>query len=218
MNDPEKGYRGPKKEGLDFFVEHVVWKQLPKELFEKFGGREEAKLKRQAILISQGKGKIPASAVKESATNAKEAIHEIPTDSNSESALAAKIELPESSLQTDVATAAALVECDSMVKQENTVDLKRKRSLSDTDGSQLEGDHVLTAQSQADLEAALEEAEFQSLLLAQNSEGSFQSEHVSPASKIPLPSLLPHLTPVWEAKRTRAPYRVPVVTWTILDI
>jgi hypothetical protein len=50
------GYRGPKKDGLDFFVEHIVWKQLPKELFETFGGRDAAKLRRQEILISQGKG------------------------------------------------------------------------------------------------------------------------------------------------------------------
>ena len=199
-------------------MEHVVWKQLPKELFEKFGGREEAKLQRQAILISQGKGKVPASAVKESATNAKEATSEIPTNVNNESALAAQIGLPESSSRTDVATAAALMECDSLVKVESTVDLKRKRSLSDTDESKLEDDRVLTAQAQADLEAALEEAEFQSLLLAQNSEGNVPSELINPMSKVPLPSLLAPLIPVWEAKRTRAPYRVPVVTWTILDI
>lgn len=192
-----------------------MWKQLPKELFEKFGGRDEAKLKRQIILISQGKGKVPASAVKESSANKKETISEFQVDISSESASDAKNAVPVGSSRTDVPTTAAVVQCDSVVKGENTVDLKRKRSSSAADDSKLEEDRVLTAQAQAELEAALEEAEFQSLLLAQNSDGGVASELINTASKDPLPSLLP---PVWEAKRTRAPYRVPVVTWTILDI
>ena len=32
LNDPERGFRGVRKDGCDFFVEHLRWKQLPKEL------------------------------------------------------------------------------------------------------------------------------------------------------------------------------------------
>ncbi|RYG64476.1 hypothetical protein EON64_13910, partial [archaeon] len=48
MLDSERGYRGERTEGLDFFVEHLPWKQLPREVFEAYGGYEQAKeLRRQ---------------------------------------------------------------------------------------------------------------------------------------------------------------------------
>lgn len=43
MNDPDRGYRGPRRDGLDFFVEHHPWKRLPAEVFESIGGKEAAK-------------------------------------------------------------------------------------------------------------------------------------------------------------------------------
>lgn len=48
--DPERGYRGVRFEGIDFFVEHLPWKKLPKEVFEPLGGRDAAKAMRQALL------------------------------------------------------------------------------------------------------------------------------------------------------------------------
>jgi hypothetical protein len=41
--DPDRGYKGERVEGLDFYVEHLTWKKLPKEVFESYGGFEEAK-------------------------------------------------------------------------------------------------------------------------------------------------------------------------------
>jgi len=46
--DPDRGYRGTHFEGMDFFVEHIPWKKLPKEVFEPIGGRDVAKLMRQS--------------------------------------------------------------------------------------------------------------------------------------------------------------------------
>eukprot|EP01034_Spumella_vulgaris_P023186 gene23186-29381_t len=42
--DIERGYKGPRVEGLDFFAEHLPWRRLPHELYgEAFGDRESAK-------------------------------------------------------------------------------------------------------------------------------------------------------------------------------
>jgi poly(A) polymerase len=49
LNDPERGYTGPRVEGLDFYVEFLKWKQLPKVLFEPYGGFETAKEMRNNI-------------------------------------------------------------------------------------------------------------------------------------------------------------------------
>jgi len=46
--DPDRGYRGNHFEGMDFFVEHIPWKKLPKEVFEPIGGRDAAKAMRQS--------------------------------------------------------------------------------------------------------------------------------------------------------------------------
>lgn len=45
--DPERGYNGERVEGLDFYVEHLSWKKLPKEIFEPFGGYEAARALRK---------------------------------------------------------------------------------------------------------------------------------------------------------------------------
>lgn len=45
--DPERGYRGHRAEGLDFYIEHVSWKRLPRDVFAPFGGFEAAKALRQ---------------------------------------------------------------------------------------------------------------------------------------------------------------------------
>lgn len=44
--DPERGFKGTRVEGLDFFVEHMTWKRLPKEVFEPLGGLAVAKATR----------------------------------------------------------------------------------------------------------------------------------------------------------------------------
>jgi hypothetical protein len=41
--DPDRGYRGHRAEGLDFYIEHVTWKRLPRDLFAPFGGFDTAK-------------------------------------------------------------------------------------------------------------------------------------------------------------------------------
>jgi hypothetical protein len=46
--DPERGYKGARVEGLDFYIEHMTWKRLPKAVFQSLGGFESAKLLRQA--------------------------------------------------------------------------------------------------------------------------------------------------------------------------
>lgn len=61
LNDPEKGYKGVRKEGCDFFVEHLKWSQLPKELFEGLGGRDAAKARRAEIKQSLAKEKAAAA-------------------------------------------------------------------------------------------------------------------------------------------------------------
>ena len=47
--DPDRGYKGERVEGLDFFVEHLTWKKLPKEVFECYGGYEQAKQMREEL-------------------------------------------------------------------------------------------------------------------------------------------------------------------------
>lgn len=47
MLDPERGYRGQRAEGLDFYLEHMTWKRLPKDVFKNFGGYEAAKQLRE---------------------------------------------------------------------------------------------------------------------------------------------------------------------------
>lgn len=44
--DPERGFKGVRAEGLDFYAEHCTWKKLPVEVFDAFGGKEAAKAKR----------------------------------------------------------------------------------------------------------------------------------------------------------------------------
>ena len=50
MWDEQWGYRGARKEGLDFFVEHMTWKRLPQSVYDSMGGREAAKAKRIEVL------------------------------------------------------------------------------------------------------------------------------------------------------------------------
>ena len=52
MLDPERGYRGNRVEGLDFFVEHMTFKRLPKEVFDPLGGAVTAK----ALRVERGYG------------------------------------------------------------------------------------------------------------------------------------------------------------------
>lgn len=200
-----------------------MWKQLPKELFEVFGGREMAKIRRQEILISQGKGKVPKDAVKESSTqivseDAKKMSDsgEIPIDAAAGGAIGGG----------GGTGAAAVTEQSTSV----ITDFKRKRSPSFDDvkvegtviKGDVESDNDAIKRAQLELEAALEEAEFQSLLLAQNE--SKEEDEVAvqdiqpllPSSQI-LPSLMSPSVPIWGNKKEVIAYRVPAVTWTLLD-
>jgi poly(A) polymerase len=51
--DPEKGFKAERAEGLDFIVEHLKWKELPKEVFETLGGYEEARNRKKAKLAQE---------------------------------------------------------------------------------------------------------------------------------------------------------------------
>ena len=45
--DPERGYKGNRVDGLDFYIEHMTWKRLPKDVFKPLGGFDAAKVLRQ---------------------------------------------------------------------------------------------------------------------------------------------------------------------------
>lgn len=195
-----------------------MWKQLPKELFEVFGGREMAKIRRQEILISQGKGKVPKDAAKESSVQiVGEDVKK--TDSG---------DVPNDGAAAGGGGTAAAVATEQNTSV--TADFKRKRSPSfddvKTEGSviksDVEDDKDAIKRAQLEIEAALEEAEFQSLLLAQNE--SKEEDEVAvpdvplilPSTQI-LPSLMPPSVPTWGNKKEVIAYRVPAVTWTLLD-
>lgn len=200
-----------------------MWKQLPKELFEVFGGREMAKSRRNEILISQGKGKVSKEVVKESLIQlVSDDIKKIP-DTNNVPAEASN----DAPAVEEVGTALA---GESEQNTSLTSDFKRKRSQSFDDVKAEDNvekgddDSSLKAikQAQLELEAALEEAEFQSLLLAQNES---KEEDEMPAQPAPLllpssqilPLLMPPSVPLWGNKKEAIAYRVPAVTWTLLD-
>ena len=224
MNDPEKGYKGPRKEGLDFFVEHVVWKQLPKELFEAFGGRAAAKIRRQEILVSQGKGKVVpiGKEIQQSST----------IISNGDIDLNTEIIAPK--VDEKVTTADDIVkveEINTAIEGDKTMkeDLKnsRKRTLSfsqnevKVDSKVTEEESEAISKAQLELEAALEEAEFQSLLLAQNESKTLEEDVekglIDSQVEVKLFHLMPPVTSLWEEKSRKVAYRVPAVTWTMLD-
>jgi hypothetical protein len=195
-----------------------MWKQLPKELFEVFGGREMAKIRRQEILISQGKGKVPKDAAKESSVQI--ASEEVKKTDNGD-------------VTNDAATAGGGGTAAADATEQSTsaiTDFKRKRSPSFDDvkvegsviKSDVEDDKDAIKRAQLELEAALEEAEFQSLLLAQNE--SKEEDEIAvpdiplllPSTQI-LPSLMPPSVPIWGNKKEAIAYRVPAVTWTLLE-
>jgi hypothetical protein len=224
LNDPEKGYKGPRKEGLDFFVEHFVWKQLPKELFEGFGGRDADKLRRREILVSQGKGKLKEKEIVSEPVSEGSAVA-------SSSASSAGDPTADGGLAEDMAFETVVKDELVTIKTEETTSILGKRTLEEAN------DDVKVSQStsdaQAALESALEEAEFQALLLAQN-EGKEEgndvgqneskehediSENYSLAPHVfaALPELMPPLVSIWEGRREKEVYWVPAVTWTMLE-
>ena len=236
MNDPEKGYNGPKKEGLDFFVEHVVWKQLPKELFETFGGRDAAKVRRQEILVSQGKGKvqvpkeIPEAVVSvDGITPSKDVtvtadINEVTKVNGTSDDIVSKVEdtkqendiKSEDIMKSNRKRSLSMIEDDFKIdsKIDSKIDTKIESII---DSKLLEDDSAAITKAQAELEAALEEAEFQSLLLAQNENKIIEEteSHVFVEEK--LLELMPPIEPFWDQKNPKLLYRVPAVTWTMLD-
>ena len=63
--DEERGYKGERVPGLDFYVDHLPWKRLPKEVFEAFGGYDAAKQLRELGGFSSSaskKAKVEAEA------------------------------------------------------------------------------------------------------------------------------------------------------------
>ena len=200
-----------------------MWKQLPKELFEVFGGREMAKIRRNEILISQGKGKVSKEVVKESSIQVVSDDIKMISDTGNVPAEGSN----DAPAGDEVGTARA---GESEQNTSLTSDFKRKRSQSFDDVKSEDclekGDDESSLkaikQAQLELEAALEEAEFQSLLLAQNES---KEEDEMPAQALPLllsssqilPSLMPPSVPLWGNKKEIIAYRVPAVTWTLLD-
>ena len=236
LNDPEKGYKGPKKEGLDFFVEHLVWKQSPKELFETFGGRDAAKVRRQEILVSQGKGKvqvpkdIPEAVVNvDGITPSKDVtvtadINEITQGNVVAENISTKVEdtKQENDIKTEDNTRSNRKRSLSMIEDDFKIDSKTDTKLntkteSIIDSKILEYDSAAITKAQAELESALEEAEFQSLLLAQNENKIIEEteSHVFVEEK--LLELMPPIEPFWNQKNPKLLCRVPAVTWTMLD-
>ncbi len=59
--DAERGYNGERVEGLDFFVEHLPWKKLPKEVFAAHGSFEQAKQLRKERGYGRQNSVAPAS-------------------------------------------------------------------------------------------------------------------------------------------------------------
>lgn len=201
-----------------------MWKQLPKELFEVFGGRDMAKIRRNEILISQGKGKVSKEVVKESSIQVVSDDLKMIPDTGNVPAEGSN----DAPAGDEVKTA---LTGESGQNTSLTSDFKRKRSQSFDDVKSEDclekgdDDSSMKAikQAQLELEAALEEAEFQSLLLAQNE--SKEEEDEIPAQALPLllsssqilPSLMPPSVPIWGNKKEIIAYRVPAVTWTLLD-
>ena len=223
MNDPEKGYKGPRKEGLDFFVEHVVWKQLPKELFEAFGGRAAAKIRRQEILVSQGKGKVVPieKEIPESSTIlAKEE-----NDVNADTTVTKVDEITTSDDAVKIEEMSMVIDDEENMKKEFKSSRKRTLSFSQievkVDSKVTEEESEAISKAQLELEAALEEAEFQSLLLAQNEskiiEDDAEKVLIDSQVEVKLLHLMPPVIPLWESKSRKVAYRVPAVTWTMLD-
>ncbi len=65
--DPDRGHnKGQRIEGLDFYVDHLTWKKLPKKVFDIYGGYEVAKKLRKDM----GYGQVSNLSVKNNA-NAK---------------------------------------------------------------------------------------------------------------------------------------------------
>ena len=204
-------------------MEHVLWKQLPKELFEKFGGRDAAKIRRQEILVSQGKGKIVVPKGVEAAVAAasgavSEEVAAVAVDGEVKSPVAMEVPAAEA---RELDKVEAVVEG---VKQEE-VRTRRKRSLSFSEDTKAVKDEDMV-RVQLELEAALEEAEFQSLLLAQNETKTMEEkEHVEEEEKEELPlvestalyELMSPSVPVWQQNTLKIAFRVPAVTWTMLD-
>lgn len=203
-------------------MEHVLWKQLPKELFEQFGGRDGAKIRRQEILVSQGKGKVVVPKGVDAAVAA--------TSGAVSDEVAAVVVNGEnkSSVATGVAATEAMeVAKEEGVKQED-VRTSRKRSLSFSEDTKTVKDEDMV-RVQLELEAALEEAEFQSLLLAENEtktkeekeqnekEEKEEKEGLSPVESIALVELMPPSGPFWQQNTQKIAFRVPAVTWTMLD-
>ncbi len=103
LTDPERGYKGIKKEGLDFVVEYFPWKRLPQEVFATIGGKEVAKLLRLKLGIGSEKQKTEAKNDK-SVTTSQPAEKTVP---NEEEKLGEELKVnPTETLPTSVEDAA----------------------------------------------------------------------------------------------------------------
>jgi len=173
LNDPERGFRGVRKDGCDFFVEHLRWKQLPKELFEVFGGRDAARARRAEIKLAQGKGK-----EKEKADAAAEA--EAGKDGAADG---------------------------TVVKEEDGAG--RKRKLSESDPSS----------SSSSSSSSAESKEGDGTGGGTDAEAKVDDDDAPGVEAVPLPTLLPAFVRPWDElhKQNARPFRVPAVSWTLLD-
>ena len=202
LNDPEKGFRGVRKEGCDFLVEHFKWKHLPKELFEVFGGRDAAKARRAEMLQIQGKGKaVPAVAAAVVTADSDAAVKETGSDEIIDITATAEMKVE---IKDELGTAG------------------RKRKLSESDASSSASATGALASRSVLSEDDTEFEVNKNGLLMEAIESKPVDEGIADNSEeqLQLPSLLPPFSRPWEADQKKnggVAFRVPAVSWSMLE-
>jgi hypothetical protein len=202
--DPDRGYKGFRFEGIDFFVEHMEWRKLPKEIFETTGGRDAAKAKRQALL-----------GISSSSTSSRKRKNSFGSSSDLVSPIAA--------------TASAAADADGLVKVEPAAVKSAIREAGGRKEAAATGTEAKATDSKtgegagaAGEDDAVDNAvamNLDSKFAVAVSDGSQSSKRIKFSSLVEgkkerkvLPSLLKLVPPA------RQPYRFPTkVTWLLLD-
>ena len=199
--DPDRGYKGVRFEGIDFFVEHMAWRKLPKEVFESTGGRDAAKARRQALL-----------GIASTSTRKRK------------NSFGGSPDL----LSPTIAIVAATTDADGVVKVETTTTAVKTDGRPATAASALEAKDTDRKAVVGEEEAPADNAvamNLDSKFAVAVSDGSSQpsSKRIKFSSLVTelkkerkvLPSLMKFVPPVGQ---TRQPYRIPTkVTWLLLN-
>eukprot|EP01038_Epipyxis_sp_PR26KG_P008921 gene8921-12031_t len=186
-------YNDIRKEGLDFFVEHHTWKKLPKEVFEIYGGKEAAKLKRSILLPSSISNKITQDNVNKKTINMIENDMKSPNNDNKN----------DNNYDNN--------NYDNNNINNNIDNNSKKRKASDVSESDNKG-YNLSNNINEDME---EESEIITKRVNTSSTASSSSQ----AASIQMKHIIPHLKQVnnhneWKNKRV---FVVPIVTWSLID-